>query len=80
MFEFILRRSMPAGATRRRCLPPGTTRFVCFVYIIVGTDVLGGPLKISLLNFLLIVSFLVSVVRKKKRHQKKKDRFSLFLV
>ena len=29
MFEFILRRSMPAGATRRRCLPPGATRFIC---------------------------------------------------
>ena len=29
MFEFILRRSMPAGATRRRCLPPGATRFLC---------------------------------------------------
>ena len=28
MFEFILRRSMPAGATR----------FVCFVYVIVGTE------------------------------------------
>ena len=29
MFEFILRRSMPAGATRRRRLPPGATRFLC---------------------------------------------------
>ena len=71
---------MPAGATRRRHMSPGATRFVCFVYIIVETDVLDGPLKISLLNFLFYVSFLVSVVRKKKRHQKKKDRFSLFLV
>ena len=39
-------------------LPTGATRFVCFVYIIVGTDVPGGPLKFSLLNllFLFIIS------------------------
>ena len=75
MFEFILRRSMPPGATRRRHLPPGATRFVCFVYIIVGTDVLGGPLKFFFIELSFNCVFSCFFRKKKEKAPKEKRPF-----
>ena len=83
MFEFfcaaVCQRVLPAVAICPGCYPVFMCLF-CLPQRGKGDRFAVDEVYFSLLNFLLIVSFLVSAVRKKKRHQKKKDRFSFFLV